>query len=380
MPAGHLRFGRYLRALREARRFTLAHVEEATRGEPEPLTRSFLCRLETGKADVSATKLLSLARLYGIRVGLLAERFELDTETERLDREGAGAWEEGELLVRAAAAGRAGEVRRALLLYEQAEGRARSGGDAPARRRARLGVARALAATGRIRSARAVVEDLLGERLEREERAWGFFYFARTSFLLGQPLIARAAHLSLREVPRPWPAEVEAAAPAFEGEFLLLDNQLGPALSAFLGAVDAARGAADPSAEVAALFRLAQIARRRGRAVEALEWIERGRGVARAHGLAHLAVQADIEEGRVQAARGRGGAAREAWIRARHAARRLELYGELFDVYLELWRLARAEHADDEARVSLRTLRRLALRIETLPPEAADVVPFLDGP
>lgn len=378
MIAGGQRFGTYLRALREARRLTLDDVEKATLEEPEPVTRSLLSRLELGNANISAVKLVSLARIYRVRVGLLAERLELDQQLEQIRHEGASEWSTDDLLGRAAAAGRAGQVTRALLLYEQAELRALGAGTEPlVRHRARLGVSRALAAAGRLRAARSVVEDMLAERLPHEERAWAFYYFAKTSLTLGHTLMARAGYLSLKEVPRPWPLEIEASAPGFEGEYLAYEGRLDQAVQVFLDGADAARRACDPGSEVHCLFRLAEIGRRRGRLGEALEWIAKTRELARAHGIAQMVVQAETEEGRIHMARRRPALARDAWTRGRQLARTLDLNPELFDIYLELWRLARLERDRAEERAALHNLRRLSFGLEQLPEGAADVAPLL---
>ncbi len=379
VPAAR-RFGGYLKALREARRLTLEQVERATglpaAGGAEPVSRSLLSRVEQGRAGLSVDKLLALARLYGVRASLLADRFELACEAAGLQQEGAEAEPLASLLERAAAAGRAGQVRRALLLYEEAERRALRG-EAGARTRARLGVARALAAAGRHRAARAVLEEVLGDPLPRPERVWAFYYFGKASLDLREPLLARAAQLALRDIPGPWPAEIEAAAPSFEGEFLLLEGRLPAAEASFLAARDAARGAGDATHEAACLFRLAEIARRAGRLAEADGWLDRARALAATHGLAQLAVHADTEEGRLRLAARRPDLAREAWARARRLAGRLDLAAELFDIHVELFRLARHEGRAGDERTALHHLRRLSLALERIPPSAADVEPLL---
>lgn len=371
MVEGSRRFGAYLRALREGRRLTLEDVERLTLHDSEPITRSFLSRLERGRAQVSVPKLIGLARLYRVRVGLLAERHELDRELEHLKQEGAETWDLPLVFSRAREAGRAGQVHRALLLYEQAELRSmRRPREAWARHRARLGVARALAAGGRHRLARAALEELLGERLPDEARAWAFFFYARASLALGQVLIARAAHLSLKEVARPWPVEIEAAAPLLEGEYLFFEQRLDQAVAAFLAALDAARQGCEKPLESLCMCRLAEIGRRQGRLDQALDWVNRARDVARTFGVAQMLVQVDTEEGRIHVARRRFGLARESWARARHLARKFELAQELFEIYFELCRLAVRQGEQNEARATLRLLHHLARRLETIPPEA----------
>jgi tetratricopeptide (TPR) repeat protein len=292
-----------------------------------------------------------------------------------LRHEGAQCWDLPVLFARAREAGQAGQLQRALLLYEQAELRSiRSPSAHWARHRARLGVVRALSAAGRHRLARTAVEDLLGERLPDEARAWAFFFYARTSLALGQMLLARAAHLSLKEIARPWPPEIEAAAPAFEGEYLYFENRIEQALGAFLTALDAARRSCERPLESLCLCRLAEIGRRQGQLSQALDWIGRARDLAQTHGIAQMLVQGHTEEGRIQLARRRPTLAREAWSRARQLARKFELSGELFDVYWELWRLAVQDGDHHEARAALRSLHHLARSLETIPEAAEEVL------
>ncbi|MCU0222868.1 MAG: helix-turn-helix domain-containing protein [Acidobacteria bacterium] len=378
MVAGSKRFGSYIRALRESRRLTLEDVERLTMQEPEPITRSLLSRLENGKARVSALKLMALSRLFRVRLGLLAERLELSHELARLEQEGLEQWPLDDLLARARQAGLAGEIPRALLLYEQAELRALEAGDPRPRARCRIGAARALAAAGRFHAARALLDDLTTEALSPEDRAWTLFLVARVAFGLGQPLLARAAHAALRELPRPWPAEVEAGAPALHAQCLESDGQLDAALEAWLQAVDGARRAGEPQLEAAGMTALAAIERRRGRLAQAADWARRARAVAEARGLSQAVVQALVEESRTEAQRRRGDSARALLAQARRLARKLDLAPELFDVYLELWRLGVREHDQAEARAALRALRQVVRFLESYPPGADDVRPLLD--
>ncbi|MBP7149175.1 MAG: helix-turn-helix transcriptional regulator [Acidobacteria bacterium] len=379
MVLGCKRFGHYLRALREARRLTLEDVERLTLEEPEPVTRSLLSRLENGRARISTLKLMALSRLYRVRLGLLAERLELDHELERLEHEKVESWPPDELLAQAAQAGGSGQVHRALLLYEQAELRSlEAGGDANVRVRARLGVARALAADSRFRTARSVLEDVLGEKLDDVHRAWAFFLLARTSLHLEQPLLANAAFLSLQQVPRPWPPEIDAAAPGLEAELLMADGKLEQACTTWLAALDAARRSTNTQFETYAMLRLGETERRRARLGPAADWNRRARSAAEAAGLTQLLVQALIEEGRIACARRRADVARATWTQARRLARRLDLHGELFSIYLELWRLAARENNANESRAALRALRHAARFLETLPAEAQDAREHLE--
>ena len=379
MAQGNRRFGAYLRALRESRHWSLDHVEALTDHEGEPITRSLLSRLERGEAGVSAARLLTLARLYNLPSSELAERLDTDEELARIDFEAAAGLDAAELLRRGEEAIKTGDVKRALLLYEEAETHAlRDGADGlTARVRARLGVARALGAVGRCRSARGLALELLGGPLQPQERAWALFLFAKYSLELGHVPAMRFALLALKEVPTPWPPEVAAAAPWLDGEYLLFENRLKEAMEAFLAAVDAARAAFEPSSEALALVRLATVSRLRNHPGEAFNWIVRAKSLASRHALPRSAVKAEIEEGRIHIVRRRADLARQAWVRGRQIARHLGLNADLFEIFAELWRLARTEGAENDAKSALQNLRRLAPLFETLPRGSDDLAPLL---
>jgi len=379
MAQGNRRFGAYLRALRESRHWSLDHVEALTDQEGEPITRSLLSRLERGEAGVSAARLLTLARLYSLAGSELAERLDTDEELARIDFEAAAGLSSAELLQRGEEAIKNGDVKRALLLYEEAETHAlRDGADGlSARTRARLGVARALGAAGRCRSARSLALEVLGAPLQPQERAFALFLFAKHSLELGHVPAMRFALLALKEVQKPWPTEVAAAAPWLEGEYLLAENRLKEAMEAFLAAVDAARAAFEPSSEALSLVRLATVCRLRSHPSEAFNWIERAKNVASQHALPRCAVKAETEEGRIHVVRRRPDLARQAWIRGRQIARNLGLNADLFEIFAELWRLARTEGKENDAKSALQNLRRLAPLFETLPRGSDDLAPML---
>ncbi|MCU0254537.1 MAG: hypothetical protein MUE47_08370, partial [Acidobacteria bacterium] len=291
---------------------------------------------------------------------------------------GLDQWPLDDLLARARQAGLAGEVARALLLYEHAELRAIESGSPRPRARSRIGAARALAAAGRFHAARAVLDDLMAEPLDPEDRAWTLFLVVRVAFGLGQPLLARAAYAALRELPRPWPAEIETGAPAVHAQCLELDGQLDAALELWLQAVDGARRTGESQLECAGMVALAAIERRRGRLPQGADWARRARTTAEARGLTQVVVQALVEEARIEGLRRRGDAARTLLSQARRLARKLDLATELFDVYLELWRLGVREHDQAETRAALRSLRHVVRFLESFPPGAEDVRPLLD--
>lgn len=379
MSIGSTRFGSYLKALRESRKLTLQDVERGTLHDPEPVTRSLLSRLENGKTSVSALKLLALSRLYGVGFGLMAERLELDHELEAAEEADLDRLPPEQLLERAKRAGLKGHVHRALLLYERAEVRCLDTPQArPARIRARLGVARSLLAAGRFRSACRVLEDLSGDELDSDARAWAYFLMCRGHQHLGQQLIAAAVFEALEKQGPPWPPEIETQLPALRAEMAGAAGRHDEALADWLRALDAARRASDAHAETYSLLCLAATERRRGNPPAALDWAERGRRLAEGMGFPFLLVKLWTETGRIQRERAQLDLAREAWATGRRLARNLELHADLFEIYLELWRLAGHEGNESEQRSSLRSLKHLSRFLETLPPEAHDLRPHLD--
>lgn len=380
MLGGSKRFGSYLRALREGRRLTLDDVERLTLKDTEPVSRSLLSRLENGRAKLTTHKLLSLSRVYGIRLGTLAERFEVDHETEGLEDEDIDRWPLEKVLKTAAEVGRSGHVHRALLLYEHAETRGlETGAPTEIVQRARLGVARALYGSGRLRLARDLLEELLREPLPHTTRAYVLYLLTAVTLDLDLNFVARAALQSLEEVPRPWTEEIEAHAPSLRAQLLFNENKLDLALEAWLEALDAARNGDYPGAEERATGFLAAVERRRHRLPEAQRWIERCLRLCELHGHPQVQVTALTEAGRIFAARGRRDLARQNWSRARKLARKLDLRLELFLVYVELWRLAKAEKDESGERGALKSIRLLIRFIDHVPREADDIRRRLAG-
>ncbi len=369
------RYGTFLRNLRESRHLSLEDVERATRDAPEPVGKSLLSRLENGRARLTLPKLVALARVYRVRVGALAERLEL----ELLAASDPGASIGGSprsRLGEAARAGRAGRIYRALAIYQATRDSAE---DDPDRVTATLGVARALAAAARWRAARLVLEDLLADHaLDADTLAWTGFLLCRCALGLDQPLLARGAWLALAEIPRPWPAPIEAAAPSLEALVLEARGRLPEAEEAWVRAREALRRADDILGELDATVRLAGVLRQRGNLGRARRLARDAGARARTEGFHQVAIQAALEEARVERLAGRSSAAQLLLREARRRARRLALHAEVFASYAEEWRLARDRGREREARNALRSLRRLARLLPATPPDCRDVLPLLD--
>jgi len=372
LVAGSDRFGTFLRGLRRARRLTLEDVERATLSEPEPVTRSLLSRLENGKARISTLKLMALARLYRVRVALLAERLELEHQLAQIDGVGRGAPATDELKSRVLEAGRAGRLHEALRLVE-----ATHPAGSVAAREARLELARLLADDGQSHSALRMLQDVATEPLSARQRARACYFLSRTALDVGRTLLARGAFSALSALPRPWPEDVEAGAAMIEAELLESDGELERALDAWLSALDAARSVVHRSFEGTCLVRLASVERRRGSTRKALSWCRKALAFGGDRDDERLLVRAFTECGRIHRTRGRNDLARQAWQEARRLARGLELHDELLAIYTELWRLARTERDKVATRACLRSLRHLVRFVDVFPREADDLADAL---
>lgn len=208
-------------------------------------------------------------------------------------------------------------------------------------------------------------------------RALRLCLLSQASLALRQPVLARAAYLALIEIPAPWPPEVEIAVPVLAGEYFLFQKRLDEAFSSWLAALETARRGKDPQSESLASVRLAEIERRRGRLTSALDWVHRVAAFTEKEISPKVSVLAALEEGRIYRQRNRPDLARTAWSRARRQARQASLQAELFEVYLELWRLDSREGNRHLALASLRTLRHLSRFLEVIPSTAEDLLPHL---
>ncbi|RMG45195.1 MAG: helix-turn-helix domain-containing protein [Acidobacteria bacterium] len=372
--AGSVRFGGYLRALRLARRLTLDDVERMTSGDPEPVTRSLLSRLENGKARVSLLKLLALARVYRVSVGVLADRLELAHAAERVRRAAAAA-PRSELVDRARRAAEAGDLREALMLHERAMG---PGPGAAVQ--ARLSLARALLSARRPRLAKVILEELRLEELGPEDRARAVALLAAAAIGSGETLAAIGFARCLDDLPGPLPEDVELDKALVAAELATAQGDLARAGEAWMEAAGAAQRAGHPAEEIRCYVSLAALERRRGRWSEALFWARKALRTAGTSSEHRGRVAALIELGRVHASRGGTASARRAWAEARRSARELGLREELCEVYAELWRLAEREGDKASARACLRSLRHLARCVERLPAAAPELAARLGQP
>lgn len=78
-------FGRYLRLLRERRGLSLEEVTALTRSYPDPVSKSYLSRVEHGQCRIGFSKMIALARAYEVPIEAVAERLSLDLEVDKLE-------------------------------------------------------------------------------------------------------------------------------------------------------------------------------------------------------------------------------------------------------------------------------------------------------
>ena len=71
-------FGRYLRVLRERKDLSLDQVATLSRTFADPITKSYLSRVENGHIGLGLPKLIPLSRIYEIPAEVVLERLELD--------------------------------------------------------------------------------------------------------------------------------------------------------------------------------------------------------------------------------------------------------------------------------------------------------------
>ena len=118
---GSVRFGRFLRSLREEHRLTLEQVQELSAAYPTRISSAYLCRCEKGLARPGADRLSVLARIFGTNTGFLLHRLETDEELEGLASEDMTKSSPEELLHRGRQLAERGDLRAALACFRGAE-------------------------------------------------------------------------------------------------------------------------------------------------------------------------------------------------------------------------------------------------------------------
>ena len=78
MEKGNPRFGSWLKSIRLDRRLTLERIEEMSARLGEPISKTYLSRVEHGQTYPALPKLKALARVLKVRLGELAERFDIE--------------------------------------------------------------------------------------------------------------------------------------------------------------------------------------------------------------------------------------------------------------------------------------------------------------
>ena len=80
----NIAFGRYLRTLRERRKFSLQDVSSLSQVFAETLNKGYLSRCENGRQRLAFSKVIPLSRIYRVPGDVFLERWELDQELDRV--------------------------------------------------------------------------------------------------------------------------------------------------------------------------------------------------------------------------------------------------------------------------------------------------------
>ncbi|MEW5807734.1 MAG: tetratricopeptide repeat protein [Acidobacteriota bacterium] len=80
--------GSYLRKLRAQRRLSLTKVEELSLSFKDPIKPSYLSKIETGKFVPALPKLVTLSKIYGVKIQSLIERLDLEEDAAPVDLTG----------------------------------------------------------------------------------------------------------------------------------------------------------------------------------------------------------------------------------------------------------------------------------------------------
>ena len=409
---GTERFGTYLKSLRQDRRLTLERIEALTRDWPAPVTKSWLSRCEHAQTEAELGRLESLARIYRIRLGELAERFEIEQALARgagPELAGAdtgavplpGAGDDGEeadadtartLLLLDAARRAEGLVPAASELppggppgTSAAESAVSSPlqGQAPASRiepsearpaadaRSRLCLAVLSGSTGNYRVCREEAEALFAAPdLPDDIRLRAGVQLAFAWRKLRRGPLARLLLGDLLNRGESLPPRIQADAHLLLGGLDLDEAQARPALLHLRKASALYRQHGSAGELARALQELGEAYRLSGRLAEAMLRYQEGWGIARPTGLRPLVADLESHLGRGHFLLGQHATAARFLRESNEAARRTDAWDIVFR---NAWYLrALAERAGDEfaRRTCERTLRQLLERVNPFAEES----------
>ncbi len=364
---GGARFGQYLRTLRLDRRLTLERIEEVSRRGGTPVSKTYLSRVEHGHTTPTLPRLEALARIFRIRVGEMAERFEVEAEMARSP--GAVPIAAAEPLPEsedeAAAASRGAVVlldasRRALADPQRLEWA-----------RSRLCLAVASSSVGNFRLCKEEAEALVSApELPDDIRLKAMVQLALAYQRLRRPLLARLVTAALLDRGDDLPSQIRADAHFLMGRIDLDCLEPRSALIHLRQAVASYRKQG-PNADLArGLLELGEAYRALGQLPEAMVRYQEGLEIARRADQKPLVADLLSRLGRGHRLLGNRVAALRSLHESNDIARRSDQYDVLFRNHYHLRTLSAESRDEFSRRASERALKLLAVRCSPLSEEA----------
>ena len=369
---GSAAFGAYLKRLRETRRLSLDAVEELSANFPDKVTKSHLSRIENGLALPNFPRLMAMSHIYGVPIGSLAERYEIELRRSMKPVD-LTAKSDDSVLRECEGLFYSGEFNEALILVWALSDRVRAG-DGPGETVVdlRLKIIVCLMKLGRYEFAKSHCEDILsGPKLQESTRLRALQLYANTCFRLQLHDVALWALDACEQG-----AHHAGVSGRFRADVLALRGNLhqdasrpDDALAAYEKALEiySAAGEAYEVLTVRLNIAIAETdCARLDSARDMLEALllaleagqhERLRALAMSHlGVIHF------REGRLDAAEGFA-------IKSNAIARPREYNAIVFRNCFYLWRIAAIRGDDGARRLNERTLKSYLARIEESLPE-----------
>jgi transcriptional regulator with XRE-family HTH domain/predicted negative regulator of RcsB-dependent stress response len=369
---GSAAFGAYLKRLRETRRLSLDAVEELSANFPDKVTKSHLSRIENGLALPNFPRLMAMSHIYGVPIGSLAERYEIELRRSMKPVDLTGKSDDS-VLREFEGLFYSGEFNEALILVWALSDRVRAG-DGPGETVVdlRLKIIVCLMKLGRYEFAKSHCEDILsGPKLQESTRLRALQLYANTCFRLQLHDVALWALDACEQG-----AHHAGVSGRFRADVLALRGNLhqdasrpDDALAAYEKALEiySAAGEAYEVLTVRLNIAIAETdCARLDSARDMLEALllaleagqhERLRALAMSHlGVIHF------REGRLDAAEGFA-------IKSNAIARPREYNAIVFRNCFYLWRIAAIRGDDGARRLNERTLKSYLARIEESLPE-----------
>jgi transcriptional regulator with XRE-family HTH domain len=378
-------FGGYLRRVREGRRLSLDAVEEMSQGFPERLTKSHLSRIETGQAIPTFPKLFALSRIYGVPVGSMAERFDLELQRGTMLTDISGKSDD-EAEAEAQSLERSGRHLEALTLCTAVLERMGDPGKDPRRVKnhlnLRLYAVDALIKLDRHEMAKADCEEILGHPgLSLEHRLLALYYFVVCCNRLRRYTVARMALESIeKEIDAPGaPPRLRADLTSARASVLRSMGLASEAAAGFRRAMELYEALQDPFEACRASANLGLVLFEVGDAAAAKERLEASLRVAEGSGYDRLRAVVMSHLAMVACETKEYASAEAMALRSNAIARPREYLSLVFRNCYYLWRVALA--TDDEAGIKLneRTLRVYISRLEEDLPEATAFRSHMQG-